>query len=348
MIYFLFFHSQKLISNLRAFVKSMILFFFEETCMKFMRIILIAFGFIFIFLSGKAQDFKPYDQQIPGSDIVIKMAPVNAGESTMGSPASEKGRKSDEGPQKKVKIDAFWMGAYEITFDQYDIFSDEEKDKEPIPDAITKPSPPYIDLTLGMGKAGGYPANSMSQYGALMFCKWLYKKTGIFFRLPTEAEWEYAARAGSQTPYFFGTDDNQLEDYAWYAANSQNKYHKAGELKPNPWGLYDIYGNVAEWTLDQYDENYFKKVTPDNPWLKPDAKHPRTLKGGSYKDEPGELRSATRLKSNLDWNRRDPQIPKSKWWNADAPFIGFRIIRPVKQPSPTEVEQFFDNMLSPK
>ncbi len=316
--------------------------------MPFMRTTFIIISLLILSVPVKAQDFKPYDQPISGSDIVIKMVPVSAGEFSMGSPTSEKGRKTEEGPQKKVKVDAFWMGTYEITFDQYDIFADEEKDKEPVADAITRPSPPYIDLTLGMGKAGGYPANSMSQYGALMFCKWLYKKTGIFFRLPTEAEWEYAARSGSKTPYFFGTDDSRLKEYAWYAANSEDKYHKVGELKPNPWGLYDIYGNMAEWTLDQYDENYFKKITPDNPWLQPDAKHPRTLKGGTYKDEPEELRSAARLKSNLDWNRRDPQIPKSKWWNADAPFIGFRIVRPVKQPIPAEAEQFFENMLNPK
>ena len=164
------------------------------------------------------------------------------------------------------------------------MFADEQTDKEPKPDGITRPSPPYIDFTLGMGKAGGFPANSMSQYAALMYCKWLYKKTGVFYRLPTEAEWEYAARAGSETAYPFGNDDKQLGDYAWYAANSENKYHKVMEKKPNAWGLYDMCGNVAEWTLDQYKENYFEeiKANTNEPWIKPTSKHPITLKGGTF------------------------------------------------------------------
>jgi len=135
-----------------------------------------------------------------------------------------------------------------------------------------------------------------------------------------------------------------LIQYAWYAANSGNKYHKVGELKPNPWGLYDMLGNVGEWTLDQYDKNYFQQVKDvnDNPVILPTAKNPRTVKGGTYRDEAKELRSANRKESDLAWNRRDPQIPKSKWWNADAPFIGFRIIRPAKQPTADEAEKFFD------
>src|SRR3954462_12171667 len=149
-------------------------------------------------LTGAAygQDFIAYEEKLPQTELTFKMVPIPAGEFSFGSPATEKGRGEDEGPQKKVKIAAFWMGAHEVTFDEYDIYADAEKDKTPIPDGMTRPSPPYIDLTLGMGKLGGFPANSMSQYGALMYCRWLYAKTGIFYRLPTEAEWEYACRAG--------------------------------------------------------------------------------------------------------------------------------------------------------
>lgn len=311
-----------------------------------MRFILLFLLVTVVNLSLNAQDFKAYGQPIPGSDIIIKMEPVKAGELMMGSPGTEKGRNANEGPQQKVRIDSFWMGAYEITFDQYNFFSDAEKDTALLPDAITRPSPPYIDLTLGMGKSGGYPANSMSHYGAIMFCKWLYNKTGIFFRLPTEAEWEYAARAGSATPYFFGSDENKLNEYAWYASNSGDKYHKVGELKPNTWGLYDMYGNMAEWTMDIYSENYGQQKDPKNFLKKSEAKSPRTLRGGSFKSNAGEVRSAARLPSDPAWNRRDPQIPKSKWWNADAPFIGFRIIRPVIQPSMEEATQFFDTLLN--
>ena len=120
--------------------------------------------------------------------------------------------------------------------------------------------------------------------------------------------------------------------------------------KPNAFGLYDMLGNVAEWTLDQYREDYFDaiKTSTDNPLMQPTKKHPITLKGGNFRDDADKLRSAARLKSDLKWNARDPQIPRSKWWNADAPVIGFRIIRPVKQPSPEEAEQFFTQLLSLK
>ena len=310
----------------------------------------------FIFFLGLAlqpvsdTSFVPYEQTIPGTNVSFKMIPVAAGSFVMGSKADEKGRKADEGPATKVTVDSFWIEEHEVTYDEYILFADEQADKAPKPDGITRPSPPYVDFTLGMGKAGGFPANSMSQYAALMYCNWLYKKTGVFYRLPTEAEWEYAARAGSETAYFFGNDDKQLSDYAWYAGNSENKYHKVMGKKPNTFGLYDMMGNVAEWTLDQYKENYFDeiKADTDNPWIKPVSKHPITLKGGMFKDESNKLRSAARLKSDLKWNARDPQIPRSKWWNADAPFIGFRIVQPVKQPSADEVNQFFTQLLSLK
>lgn len=289
--------------------------------------------------------FAAYAEKLPGTDLTFRMVPIPAGEVTLGSPAGEKGRKENEGPQKKVKIAAFWMGANEVTFEQYDVYSDPEKDKTPVPDGMTRPSPPYIDLTLGMGKMGGYPANSMSQYGALMYCRWLYAKTGVFYRLPTEAEWEYACRAGTTTAYPFGNDASQLKDYAWFAGNSDNKYHKVGELKPNAWGLYDMLGNVAEWTLDQYDDQYLQHAADTDPWNKPTAKTPRTIKGGNYQDAAEALRSASRLKSDINWNKRDPQIPKSFWWNADAPFVGFRLVRPLKQPTKEEATLFFEEVI---
>jgi formylglycine-generating enzyme required for sulfatase activity len=131
-----------------------------------------------------------------------------------------------------------------------------------------------------MGRDGGYPVNSMQQKTAVMYCRWLYNKTGIFYRLPTEAEWEYACRAGSSSSYFFGNDENELEKYAWYNKNSNKAYHKVGQLKPNAWGLYDMLGNVAEWVMDQYDENYFSKMSgvTNNPELFPNHPSPETFK----------------------------------------------------------------------
>jgi formylglycine-generating enzyme required for sulfatase activity len=292
--------------------------------------------------------FNAYRQPITGTTIGFKMVPVQGGSFTMGSPVTEKGRRTNEGPAKQVSVSPFWMGVNEVTYDEYDaFFKDEAFSRNETTDAITRPSPPYIDLTLNMGKEGGFPANSMSQYGALMYCRWLYNKTGIFYRLPTEAEWEYACRADSKTVYPSGDDTTGLSRYAWYKQTSDNRYHKTGLKEPNKWGLYDMQGNVAEWTLDEFDDAYFSKIgdNPKDPLIKPTAWYPRSVKGGSYQDDAGELRSAARLKSNPDWNRRDPQIPRSRWWNADAPFVGFRIVRPVLQPTDEEINKFFAEYL---
>jgi len=305
-------------------------------------------GLLLIAPSTHAQQgepaFRAFEQKIPHSNVSFDMLPVPAGVFLMGSPDKEKGHGPDEGPVVKVTVDSFWMEEHEVTYEEYILFQDESQDPAPIPDGVTRPSPPYIDFTLGMGKSGGFPANSMSQYAALMYCKWLYKKTGIFYRLPTEAEWEYACRAGASTCYPFGDDETLLKEYAWFGRNSGNKYHAVKQLKPNAWGLYDMLGNVAEWTLDQYAANYFElaKNNAANPAVQPVTKYPVTLRGGSFRDEATKVRTAARLPSERKWNARDPQIPRSKWWNTDAPFIGFRVIRPVKQPDAAAVEMFFD------
>lgn len=294
--------------------------------------------------------FKIYEQAIPGTSVSFKMVPIPAGSFKIGSPENQKGHQPAEGPETDVTISAFWMGEHEVTYDEYVLFLEEEGGAGPLPDGVTRPSPPYIDFTLGMGKAGGFPANSMTQYAALMYCKWLYRKTGIFYRLPTEAEWEYACRAGSEKKYFFGDDEKDLKDYGWYKQNSDNKYHQIKQLKPNAWGLYDMYGNVAEWTLDQYREDYFEQIKTNkkDPLIQTITIYPVTLKGGHFRSEDNDLRSASRLASNRKWNARDPQIPKSKWWITDAPFVGFRIVRPFQQPSVDEADAFFTRALSPE
>jgi len=176
----------------------------------------------------------------------------------------------------------------------------------------------------------------------------LYSKTGIFYRLPTEAEWEYACRAGTGTAYYFGDDAAQLGKYAWYAANSDNKFQKSGQKLPNAWGLYDMLGNVSEWTLDHYDEKNLEKIadnTTDPFAAVISARYPKVLKGGGYGDGAAALRIANRIKSDPSWNQRDPQIPKSKWWLTEASSAGFRIIRPLKQPAAEEVNAFFRKYL---
>src|SRR5690606_34334752 len=135
-------------------------------------------------------------------------------------------------------------------------------------------------------------------------------------RLPTEAEWEYAARAGSTTAWYFGDDKQQLSDYAWWFDNSDGAYQKVGLKKPNAWGLYDMYGNVAEWTSDQYLPDLLSKLDEGtkNPWQKPMELYPQTIKGGHWDSDPDMLRSASRWASSPRLKQRDPQIPKSDWW----------------------------------
>lgn len=288
------------------------------------------------------ETFKPYALEIPGSSFVYKMVPIQGGSFKMGSAPSEKNRKSNEGPQKQITVSPFWMGAFEVTHDQFGVFhKDESVSQGSKVDAVTRPTAQYIDLSWNMGKDGGFPVNSMSQDAAMMFCRWLFEKTGVFYRLPTEAEWEYACRAGSQTAYFFGNDATQLGQYAWFKTNSNNKYQKVGLKKPNPWGLYDILGNVSEWTLDQYSDKYFDTTDARDPLVKPGSRYPRSIRGGSYMDDAAVLRSAARQHSDPDWNIRDPQYPKSRWWLTDGMFVGFRIVRPLKQPSKEEAENFY-------
>jgi len=297
---------------------------------------------------------KSYVQQIPGSALTYDMVAIPGGTFQMGSPASEKGRKPDEGPQHSVKIEPFWMGKLEVTWDLFDLFSFHNMEKEMAAktpgfdlaktDAVTRPSPPYVDMSFGMGRAG-YPAINMTQYSAIKFCAWLYAKTGEFYRLPTEAEWEYACRAGTQTTYSFGNDMKLLGQYAVYKANSGGAYKKVGTKKPNPWGLHDMHGNVMEWTLDQYIPDYYAKRakgTVTEPYAKVTQLYPNSVRGGSWDDDPLVLRSAARTPSDPSWKVLDPQSPKSEWWLTSASFVGFRVVRPLKKPSDEEIKAYYN------
>lgn len=306
-------------------------------------------GLVFIsasFAPLHAQQIKGYEQDIPNTSVKFKMVAIPEGTFTLGSPYSETGRDEDEGPQKVVEVPAFWMGATEVTFSEWDAFfknMDVPATKAIALDAVSRPTAQYIDLTWGMGRDGKQPTNSMSQAAAIMYCKWLYAQTGIFYRLPTEAEWEYACRAGTKTSYPFGNDASALKDYGYTKENSGNKFHKVGQLKPNAWGLYDMLGNVSEWTLDQYDAKAYEKLADKakDPLVPPGPRYPRVTRGGSYQLEAKESRCANRISSLADWNKRDPQIPKSRWWLTDGMSVGFRLVRPSQQPSKEEVEKFF-------
>ena len=309
---------------------------------------IFTFALLLVWLVAWTQNEpKKYKEYLDGTDLSIQMVPIPEGSFMIGE---QKTKEADEKPQKEVKISPFWMSSFEITHNIFMVYRDPNLDVDldgnPRVDGISRPSQPYEDPTFGMGK-DGFPAVGMTQFSALQFCKWLSEKTGNFYRLPTEAEWEYACRAGTDTPYFFGKSKKMLGDYAWFDKNCEGTYHKVGSLSPNPWELYDMLGNVAEWTLDQYHANYYSTLEDGqmDPKAPLTALHPRTVRGGSYLDNAKDLRCANRLESSLDWKKRDPQIPKSFWWNTDSPFVGFRIIRPVNAPSAAEQKAFWEMVL---
>ena len=308
-----------------------------------------------------ASEMKPYVEKIQHTDVTVEMVPIPGGPFVMGSPDTEEGREEKEGPQHKVSVDPFWMAKYEITWDVYEIWMFDldiqrrrlakidpgELDIAAEEYQISQPTTPYTDMTFGMGKRG-YPAICMTQFAARTFCQWLTAKTGRYYRLPTEAEWEYACRAATDTAYSFGDDPEILDQYAWYYENSDEKYHQVGKKKPNPWGLYDMHGNVAEWVLDQYKPNFYaaQSSAPDrNPLAIPVKKYPRIVRGGSWDDDPEMLRSAARMLSSAEWKQQDPQFPKSIWYHTDALHVGFRIVRPLREPDDEQKLNKWDKSL---
>jgi formylglycine-generating enzyme required for sulfatase activity len=294
-------------------------------------------------------EMNPYAELIEHTEVTFDMVPIPGGTFVMGSPDSEDDRNDDEGPQRKVKIDPFWMGKHEVTWDEFenwmfDMDIQRRKLKKIEPNArdkaadeyqLTQPTEPYTDMTFGMG-GRGHPAICITQLAARIYCMWLTEKTGRFYRLPTEAEWEYACRAGTTTAYHFGDDPYDLDDYGWYYDNSDEKYHKVGQLKPNPWGLFDMHGNVSEWVLDQGTPDGYPAspaAVLDNPLAIPTKLYPRVVRGGSWNDDPEMLRSAVRSYSTPKWKDQDPQLPQSIWYHTDAIWVGFRIVRPLVEPS---------------
>ncbi|MGD9853557.1 MAG: formylglycine-generating enzyme family protein [Planctomycetaceae bacterium] len=304
-------------------------------------------------------EMKPYKQRLRDTEIEFEMVPIPGGTFLMGSPADEPGRAEDEGPQHLVRVDPFWMGKCEVTWDEYDTYRTnldiqrrnllgrQTDDVDKRADAVTRPTTEYTDMTFGSGH-DGYPAICMTELGAKMYCRWLTERTGQYYRLPTEAEWEYACRAGTTTAYSFGGDASQLDDYAWHFGNvgddREVNYQKVGLKKPNPWGLHDMHGNVMEWCIDQYVPDYYASFDPQTPAefpiAVPQTLYPRVVRGGSWYDEPEMLRSAARGKSDPSWKIQDPQLPQSMWYHTDAIFVGFRVIRPLTPPSEEQIQKF--------
>jgi formylglycine-generating enzyme required for sulfatase activity len=241
---------------------------------------------------------NPYTEKIPSSLITFDMVPVTGKVAKGGADASS------EAPTK-----SFWISKHEVTWDAFDIFlfrldMTEAERNQVGRDAQLRPSKPYGAPDRGFGHAG-YPALAMTYHSAEMYCQWLSQKTGRTYRLPSEAEWQYACLAGAdQSPAQQGAE--ALGKVAWYWDNAQDKTHPVGKKQPNGWGIYDMLGNVAEWATGR----------DGNP----------VACGGSYDDDAKDVTPGARKLPTKEWDATDPQNPKSKWWLSDAPFIGFRVV----------------------
>lgn len=305
--------------------------------------------------SADVTSFEDFTETIPGTTISINMKAIPGGSFKIGSPEDEQFRKPDEGPQKEVKLSPFFMAEIETTWDTYLAFysatategrtTDTEGTRtEADVDAISGPTPPYgqPDQNWGLGTR---PAITMSYYSALTFCKWLSKVTGKTYRLPSEAEWEYAARGGTETPFFFegspkdfgekgfigklfGKGSNEINNYIIFNANSKLRTAKPESVEANPFGLKNMLGNTAEYCLDWYAEDAYGQLQTgaSNPKGPAEGEN-HVIRGGSFKSEIGEVRSAARdFTKRKEWMKTDPQMPKSIWWLSDCNYVSFRVV----------------------
>jgi formylglycine-generating enzyme required for sulfatase activity len=318
-------------------------------------------------------EFSNFTEMIPGTTVSFNMIAIPGGIFNMGSPANEHFRKNDEGPVRKVTISPFFMGEIEVTWEQYWAFYSETMSEGRIPpndvyianekvkqalfeqftkknkngievDAISGPTPPFGFPDQGWGGTDR-PAITMTHYAAEMFCLWLSQKTGKHYRLPTEAEWEYAARGSTQTAYFFegdpkkfsetgffrrifGADTTLINSYIYYEKNSRNKTGEPSRIKKNPFGLKNMLGNVLEYCSDRYSSESYSQTSAEtvNP-TGPEKGIEHVLRGGNYLSKAEDLRCAARFSTQHDlWMKTDPQMPKSIWWYSDIKGIGFRVV----------------------
>jgi sulfatase modifying factor 1 len=302
--------------------------------------------------SAKVSEFKNFTEMIPGTYVSFEMVALPGGDFNMGSPDNEPLRKSDEGPVRKVTLSEFWIGKTEVTWDEYLAFfratgSQGRTEGQVViaknVDGISGATPPWGAPDQGWGK-GQRPAITMTWHAATVYCQWLSKRTGKKYRLPTEAEWEYACRGGTGTPYFFegnpkkftsqgflkkllGKDTSNIASYAIYNKNSLSRTAEPVSVKGNPFGLKNMPGNVAEFCSDFYSESYYMtdslRTNPHGP-----AKgQEHVIRGGSFKSDARDLRSAARDYTNTKaWLVTDPQMPKSIWWYSDCIDVGFRVV----------------------
>ena len=300
----------------------------------------------------KVESFKNFTEKIPGTSVSFDMVAIPEGTFNMGSPDGEPLRKPDEGPVHRVKLSKFWIGKVEVSWNEYLAFfqttgsqgrTEGQAIKNKNVDAITGPTPPWGAPDQGWGK-GLRPAITMSWKSANTYCQWLSKVTGKKYRLPTEAEWEYACRGNTTTPYFFGGDPKKytskgifkklfgrdtttIGSYIVYVENSSSKTKEPVSVKENPFGLKNMAGNVAEFCSDYYSPDAYQSNSESINPKGPKSGQEHVIRGGSFKSDAKDVRSAARdFTKTKAWLVTDPQMPKSGWWYSDCIDIGFRVV----------------------
>jgi len=301
----------------------------------------------------KVEKFENFTEKIPGTGVTFEMVAIPEGTFNMGSPEDESLRKPDEGPVRKVQLSKFWIGKIEVSWNEYLAFfqatgSQGRTEGQVIVnkdvDAITGPTPPWGAPDQGWGK-GSRPAITMSWHAANTYCQWLTKVTGKKYRLPTEAEWEYACRGNTSSPYFFegdpkdytskgifrkifGRDTTTIGSYIVYTENSSARTKVPASVKENPFGLKNMAGNVMEFCSDYYAPDTYSTrrreiINPKGPV----SGQEHVIRGGSFKSDAKDVRSAARdFTKTKAWLVTDPQMPKSVWWYSDCIDNGFRVV----------------------
>jgi formylglycine-generating enzyme len=304
---------------------------------------------------ARVEKLETFTETIPKTVVSIKMVAVKGGTFKIGSPKEEQFRKPDEGPVREVSVSSFFMAETEVTWDQYLAFykatakegrSTDTEGARTVADvdAVSGPTPPYgqPDQNWGMGTR---PAITMTYFAAETFCKWLSRETGKNYRLPTEAEWEYAARGGTKTPYFFegnpkdfsekgffgkifGSKNENITKFVIYKSNSLGKTQPPEKVDINPLGIKNLLGNAAEYCADWYAADAYAKLSDGAKDPKgPVSGEERVVRGGTFKSDAGGVRSAARDYTQTEaWLKTDPQMPKSIWWLSDCNHISFRVV----------------------
>jgi len=315
---------------------------------------------------GIIKGLNDFTEYITGSAVSFEMVAIPGGTFMMGSPANEPFRNDNEGPVKEVSVNSFFMGKIEVSWDEYLAFFKQtgaqgkttdtylNADQGDV-DAISGPTPPYGAPDQGWGKVK-MPAITMTHHAAEVYCQWLSEISGKTYRLPTEAEWEYAARGGTTTPYFFegdpkryvkkgirnklfGIDTTGINSYIYYAENSGARSSGPDMIFENPFGLINMLGNIAEFCSDWYAADAFSHYPEGmltNP-TGPVSGEEHVIRGGSFIDEADQVRCAFRdFTKSGPWMKTDPQIPKSIWWYSDCFHVGFRVVCEYNESSVNE------------